>query len=101
MRPEDVTLRSKVTGTRLEVMLAVLQGGGRPGRARTCHQLRKRIWSCTPERAQAASGVLLGSSKTSAVSYHRALVPHLQHACARLLWCALACWGPGWPEHWG
>jgi len=101
MHPEDTTLRSNVTYIRLEVMQAILQGTYGPDRAHTCHQLRMRIQSCAPGRARAASSVLLGSSKTSARCYHRALVPHLQHACKRLLWCAMASWGPRRPMQTG
>ncbi len=74
-RSEDTTLRSEVTGTRLQAMLAALRSAGRPV---TCHQLHMRNWSCTPERAQAISGVIPVSSKTSASNNHKALVPHLQ-----------------------
>jgi len=42
MHPEDTTPRSKVTGVKLEVMLAIISGTYGSGRAYTCHQLRMR-----------------------------------------------------------
>ena len=64
-------------------------------------QLRMHIGTCAPGRARAASGVLIGSIKTSTSTYHRALLPHTAAGLCTHPVMRIGLLGPERPVHSG